>query len=188
MLAKIEKVLLGLGFNETQLKAQVSSLSFGWKMRLILAKLLLEDADFYLFDEPTNHLDITAKAWFLDFLRNSDSGFLLVSHDRHFLDNACDTIIELEKGAAKRYQGNYSTYIEQKAENEELLRSKYINQQKDIERREKTIERFRASASKAKMAQSMIKQLDKIERIEIDDKSKNVLFKFPLFKNLEELY
>jgi len=182
VLSKVEKILLGLGFNAIQFEAQVSSLSFGWKMRLVLAKLLLEDADFYLFDEPTNHLDITAKAWFLDFLKSSSAGFLLVSHDRHFLDHACNTIIELDRGYANHYKGNYSTYLEQKAENEELLKSKYSNQQKDIARREKTIERFRASASKSKMAQSMIKQLDKIERIELDDRSKKVSFHFPKFQ------
>lgn len=182
VLSRIEKILLGLGFNGTQFTAQVSSLSFGWKMKLVLAKLLLLDADFYLFDEPTNHLDITAKEWFLDFLRTSKSGFLLVSHDRHFLDRACDTIVELDRGNAKHYKGNYTTYLKQKAEDEELLRSKYINQQKDIERREKTIERFRASASKARMAQSMIKQLDKIERIELDEKPKQVAFNFPKFQ------
>lgn len=179
---KVEKILLGLGFSRAQFDTQVSSLSFGWKMRLVLAKLLLEDADFYLFDEPTNHLDITAKSWFLDFLKNSSAGFLLVSHDRHFLDHACDTIIELENGSAKHYKGNYSIYLEQKAANEELLRTKYINQQKDIARREKTIERFRVSASKAKMAQSMIKQLDRIERIELNDGPKKVSFHFPKFQ------
>ncbi len=106
-----EKILKGLGFSREMFDKSVAELSVGWKMRVVLAKLLLEDADFYLFDEPTNHLDLPAKEWFFDFLKYGRFGFLLVTHDRHYLDKACDDILALSYGNATFFKGNYTEYI-----------------------------------------------------------------------------
>lgn len=177
--AKAEKILKGLGFSSEAFTKPVSELSEGWKMRLVLAKLLVKPADFYLFDEPTNHLDLPTKEWFFDFLRQGRFGFLLVSHDRHFLEAACDHILGLEHGQARLFNGNLSAYIKAQEHERVLLEAAYEKQQKDIARKEATIARFRASATKAKMAQSMIKQLDKIERITIEPVLPTVSFSFP---------
>jgi ATP-binding cassette subfamily F protein 3 len=177
-LAKTKKMLLGLGFSEQQFSMPVSNLSVGWKMRISLAKLLLKNADFYLFDEPTNHLDLIAKEWFLGFLKKADFGFILICHERYFLDELCTHILELEHGKAIIYHGGYSGYEQQKEHNLNMLETAYRNQQKEIQRKEDTIERFRAKASKAKMAQSMIKSLDKVERITLPPGPKNINFTF----------
>lgn len=171
-----ERVLSGLGFK--QLEDPVSSLSVGWKMRIVLAKLLLQQADFYLFDEPTNHLDIVAKDWFLSFLQAAPFGFLLVCHERYFLDHVCDEILELERGEGTFYRGNYTSYEEQKAHRAQLREQAYEQQQKEISRKEATIERFRAKASKARMAKSMEKALDRIERITIPPPPKKIGISF----------
>lgn len=165
--ANAQKILTGLGFDKHKQQQKVSQLSVGWRMRIVLAKLLLQEADFYLFDEPTNHLDITAKNWFLHFLQNGSFGYLLVCHDRYFLDKACDKTFELSQGKLTIYHGNYSYFVEQKKIRDEFLLQAYEQQQREIKQKEKTINRFKASATKAAMAQSMIKKLDKIERIEI---------------------
>jgi ATP-binding cassette subfamily F protein 3 len=177
--AQVKKMLMGLGFTIPQFEQPVNSLSVGWKMRIVLAKLLLQEADFYLFDEPTNHLDLIAKEWFLNFLKQADFGFMLICHERYFLDELCTKILELERGKATWYSGNYSDYLIQKEHALELVEAAYIQQQKEIQRKQATIERFRASASKARMAQSMEKSLEKMERIEIPPTSKNVHFNFP---------
>lgn len=172
-----KKILTGLGFLQEQFDAPVSKLSVGWKMRLVLAKLLLESADFYLFDEPTNHLDIVAKDWFLDFLKNAKFGFILVSHDQYFLENTCDYICDVSMGKLIFYTGNYSKYIVQKEENKALLEKKYEEQQKLIKKKMEVIDRFRYKASKAKMAQSMIKSLEKIEKIELEPELESIGFR-----------
>jgi ATP-binding cassette subfamily F protein 3 len=177
--AQTKKMLMGLGFSTQQLDQPVSNLSVGWKMRIVLAKLLLQDADFYLFDEPTNHLDLMAKEWFLQFLKESSFGFMLICHERYFLDELCDKILELELGKATWYTGNYSHYLVQKEHAIELLKAAKIQQEKELKRKWETVERFRASASKAKMAQSMIKALEKIEIITLPPSPKNVSFSFP---------
>lgn len=177
--SETSRVLKGLGFSQELQNGPVAHLSVGWKMRLVLAKLLLKKADFYLFDEPTNHLDLIAKDWFLNFLREASFGFLLVCHDRYFLDQLCDEIIALELGKAKRYRGNYSFYETQREQELESLHNAYEQQQREIKQKEKTIERFRAKANKAKMAKSMEKSLDRIERITIPPSPKNVSFSFP---------
>ncbi|MCF7799714.1 ABC-F family ATP-binding cassette domain-containing protein [Candidatus Babeliales bacterium] len=177
-LIQTKKILLGLGFLEQDFENKVCELSVGWKMRLVLGKLLLQDADFYLFDEPTNHLDIVAKDWFLDFLKNARFGFILVSHDRYFLNNLCEYIYELSLGKLNVYRGNYTKYLELKEQNKLLQEKKFVEQQKYIKKQEEVISRFKAKASKAKMAQSMMKSLDKIERIEIEHEQKTVNFSF----------
>lgn len=176
--AQIVEVLTGLGFDELRWNQPVQELSVGWRMRVVLAKLLLIKADLYLFDEPTNHLDLPAKEWFISFLRKSAFGYLLVTHDRYFLQKACDSIIELARGKATVYTGNYDTYLAQKAANEEKLRSAYFLQQKEIAHKQEIINKFRASATKAAMVQSMIKELDKMEKIEIEPTSPQVRFSF----------
>ncbi len=176
--AQAERILHGLGFTSRQLSQPVSSLSVGWKMRIVLAQLLLQKADFYLFDEPTNHLDIVAKDWFLNFLQEADFGFLLVSHERYFLDKLCTTIIALEQGKAKLYKGNYSAFETQYAEDLKQLEAAYIQQQKDIKQRQATIARFKAKSSKAKMAKSMQKKLDNTELITLPSSAREVHFQF----------
>jgi ATP-binding cassette subfamily F protein 3 len=175
---KVNKLLTGLKFDETHRKTRVDQLSVGWRMRLVLAKLLLQEADFYLFDEPTNHLDLPTKEWFLDFLKYETTfGFLLVCHDRYFLDNLCNkTLAILPAGKSKIYAGNYSYYKRLEEEEAIFLEKAYEAQQRDIKQRKETIEKFRASATKAKMAQSMIKQLEKVEIIQVAQKSKKINF------------
>jgi ATP-binding cassette subfamily F protein 3 len=180
--AQAKRILHGLGFKTEQFNMPVSTLSVGWKMRVVLAKLLLQDADFYLFDEPTNHLDLIAKEWFLSFLKNASFGFMLVCHERYFMDELCTHILSLERGKGHMYTGNYSKFVAQKKHDDELLRAAYVNQQKDIKQRKETIERFRAKASKAKMAQSMIKALEKIEIIELPHTQKTMSFNFQAIK------
>ena len=177
-----EKILCGLGFKKEQFNDSVSELSVGWRMRIVLAKLLLQKADFYLFDEPTNHLDIVTKDWFLNFLKNSDFGFMLVCHDRYFLDHLCSKIFELEGGRGNLYHGNYSSHLNQKEERTRILKQKAAQQEKEIAQKMRTIERFRASASKSRMAQSMLKEVQKIEKIEIDSESRFLNFRFPPIK------
>ncbi len=177
-IAEIKKILMGLGFKQQQLEMPVSSLSVGWQMRLVLAKLLLQKADFYLFDEPTNHLDIFAKDWFIDFLRTAPFGFIIVCHEHYFLDKACTQILELELGNATFYGGNYSHYKIEKKHRSELLHAAYIQQQKELKQKIATIERFRAG-TRATQAQSMIKAVDKIERITIPPSPPTIAIQFP---------
>ncbi|HEX4069029.1 MAG TPA: ABC-F family ATP-binding cassette domain-containing protein, partial [Candidatus Babeliales bacterium] len=179
MRAEAKKVLMGLGFKPEQLDQPVANLSVGWKMRIVLAKLLLQKADFYLFDEPTNHLDIVAKEWFLQFLKRAPFGFVLVCHDRYFLNQLCGVIFEIERGKGTLYVGDYNKYETQKAHNEALLEMQYKNQQREIKQKTEIIDRFKAKASKAAMAQSMLKALDKIERIELPPKAPDINFNFP---------
>lgn len=179
MRAEAKKVLMGLGFKAETFDTPVSTLSVGWKMRIVLAKLLLQKADFYLFDEPTNHLDIVAKEWFLQFLKRAPFGFVLVCHDRYFLNQLCSVIYEIERGKGTLYVGDYNNYEEQKAHNEAILEMQYKNQQKDLKQKQEFIDRFKAKASKASVAQSMVKKMDKIERIELPPKSPDINFNFP---------
>ena len=177
-IAQIDKMLSGLNFDEKKKNSLVSELSVGWRMRLVLAKLLLQKADFYLFDEPTNHLDLHTKAWFLDFLQNSSFGFLLVCHDKYFLDKVCTSTFALQFGQGKLYNGNYSYYKKVYEEERELLEKQYEEQQKMLKAKMATIDRFRAG-TKAKMAQSMLKDLEKIERIEIGPTEKTITVSVP---------
>lgn len=176
--AQAQKILSGLGFDERKQNLSVHELSVGWRMRVVLAKLLLQQADFYLFDEPTNHLDLSTKDWFLGFLKANNAGYLLVCHDRYFLDKACTLTYELSMGNLNIFQGNYSYYIEHKAFLTEQREQAYEKQQREIQQRERTIDRFKATASKARMAQSMMKSLDKIERIELENTQRTISLKF----------
>jgi ATP-binding cassette subfamily F protein 3 len=175
--AECERILRGLGFSQKQLSEPVNSLSVGWKMRIILAQLLLKKADFYLFDEPTNHLDIVAKEWFLRFLKQSHAGFLLVCHEKQFLNALCNRIFALEHGNGTFYAGNYDKFMEQKEAKTEQLSAAFEQQQREITQLEKTINRFR-SGTRAAQAKSMEKRLDKIERIVLPTESKKVSVSF----------
>lgn len=176
--AQAQEMLLGLGFSALQLEQSVQTLSVGWKMRVVLAKLLLQDADFYLFDEPTNHLDIVAKEWFLRFLATSKAGFMLVCHEKRFLNALCTRILELERGVATLYSGNYDQYLAQKQDALVRLESAYQQQQKEIAHTKEIIAKFRAKASKASMAQSLIKKLEKIELITLPPTIPTINFNF----------
>lgn len=195
---KTKAILNNLGFKDKDFIKKVSELSEGWKMRLLLAKLLLQEADFYLFDEPTNHLDISTKVWFEHFLKNSNFGFLLVTHDRYFLDNCCDYILEIERGQTKIFTGNYEKYLNIKEHQKEIIENSYKRQQKEIAQKEEFIEKFRYKATKAKMVQSMIKKLEKLDIIEIDPPLPAIKLNFSIveqsgkvvltFKNLEKSF
>lgn len=177
-LKKSKDILINLGFKEEDFKKPVSGLSSGYKMRLLLAKLLLQEADFYLFDEPTNHLDLHTKTWFENFLKESKFGFLLVTHDRHFLDTSCDYILDLDRGQTKLFKGNFTEYLNFREKEKEIIENSYKRQQKEIQKKEELIEKFRYKATKAKMVQSTIKKLEKIDLIEPDFKLKNINLKF----------
>lgn len=177
--AKAVKVLKGLGFKETDFVKKISELSGGWKMRVELAKLLLSQPDLLLLDEPTNHLDIESIIWLEAYLRKYEGIVILISHDTLFMQNIVNRILEIELGKLYDFKGTYSNYIVEKAQQREIQLSSFENQQKSIAQREKTINRFMAKATKTKMAQSMKKQLDKMERIEIVDEdtaSMNIRF------------
>lgn len=176
--AKAKKILTGLGFSQEQFDQPVSTLSVGWKMRIVLAKLLLQEADFYLFDEPTNHLDLHAKEWFLSFLKQARFGFMLICHERYFLDELCQKILDLERGKATWYTGNYTKYLIEKEHNAALLEGAYVQQQKEIRQKQAIIDKFRAG-QRSTLAKSMEKRLEKVERIEMPPSPKSVHFTFP---------
>ncbi len=164
--AEAERVLTGLGFRSQDLEKPLAHFSGGWKMRVELAKMLLCKPDILMLDEPTNHLDMDAIIWLESYMMTLRSTILTISHDRQFLDNVSRRTIEIEQGKLNDYAASYSKYLILKEERDALMENAFLNQQKLIASKERTIDRFRAKASKARMAQSMIKQLDKIERIE----------------------
>lgn len=175
-----EKILIGLGFKSDELSRQTSTFSQGWNMRIELAKILLRKPDLLLLDEPTNHLDIESIEWFEEYLRSFRGAIVLISHDRKFLDNVTKRTVEIMLGKIYDYKVPYSKYKELRAERMEQQRAAYENQQKMIEKTEEFIERFRYKATKSNQVQSRIKQLDKLDRIEIDLEDKSALaVKFP---------
>ncbi|PDS25970.1 ribosomal protection-like ABC-F family protein [Flavobacterium branchiophilum] len=178
-----EKILLGLGFKREVFNNQTETFSGGWRMRIELAKLLLQSNDILLLDEPTNHLDIESIIWLENFLRSYPGVVVIVSHDKMFLDNVTNRTIEISLGKAYDFNKPYSQYLELRHEIREKQLATQKNQQKKIEETEKLIEKFRAKASKASMAQSLIKKLDKVERIEVDEDDNSVMnIAFPLSK------
>ncbi len=178
-----EKILLGLGFKREDFNNLTETFSGGWRMRIELAKLLLQANDVLLLDEPTNHLDIESIIWLESFLRNYPGVVVIVSHDKMFLDNVTNRTIEISLGKAYDFNKPYSQYLELRHEIREKQLATQKNQQKKIEETEKLIEKFRAKASKASMAQSLIKKLDKVERIEVDEDDNSVMnISFPLSK------
>jgi len=178
--AEAERVLKGLGFKSSDLQRLTDEFSGGWQMRVELAKMLLQRPDYLLLDEPTNHLDIESIIWLEGFLKTYTGAVIIISHDKQFLDNTTERTVEIELGKAFDYKAPYSKYVEMRAERLEKQLSAFENQQRTIAQKERTIARFMAKASKTSMAQSMQKQLNKIERIEIDDSDTAVMnLRFP---------
>ncbi len=174
------KVLKGLGFLQEELLRPVSSFSLGWQMRIELAKLLLLQPTLLLLDEPTNHLDIDAIQWLENFLKTYRGSVLLVSHDRSFLDNLTTRTLEINNGKIYDYKVPYSKYLQLSQERVEQQKSEFTNQQRQIKEIENFVERFRYKATKARQVQSRIKQLEKMERVEVDDMDKSgIHFRFP---------
>ena len=179
MIAETERTLKGLGFRDDDLKSPTSTLSGGWRMRIELAKILLRQPGLLLLDEPTNHLDIESIMWLEQFLTDYPGALLLISHDRAFLDQVTNRTVEIYLGELHDYDVSYSRFIELRNERREHLIAAYRNQQKYIEKTEAFIERFRYKNTKAVQVQSRIKQLEKLDRIEIEEYEKDIKFRFP---------
>jgi len=176
---KAEEILAGLGFTPEQSSKPLKEFSGGWRMRVMLAKILLQQPDLLLLDEPTNHLDLPSIQWLENYLNTFEGAIVIVSHDRYFLDRTVEKIVESRSGNLFSYSGNYSFYIEEKAVRQEIQKGEFKNQQSKIKQEEKLIERFRAKASKAKMVQSRIKALDRMDRVEdVESDAPTVSFKF----------
>jgi len=177
--ADIERILVGLGFSEEDFTRSTTEFSGGWLMRIALAKLLLQKPTYLLLDEPTNHLDIVSLQWIEAFLKTYEGAVIIVSHDRAFLDNVTNRTLALRMGSMDEYAGNYSFYEEKYAKEKELLKQQYENQQKEIKQTQEFIDRFRYKATKAKQVQSRIKQLEKMEQIELEQEQSEISFQFP---------
>jgi ATP-binding cassette subfamily F protein 3 len=176
-------ILAGLGFDEEQQQRKLSQFSGGWRMRVMLARILLQAPDILLLDEPTNHLDLPSIQWLESYLQAFEGAVVIVSHDRYFLDRVIKKTVESRKGKLNVYAGNYSFYQQEKALREEIQGNQFKNQQAKIKQEEKLIERFRAKASKAKMVQSRIKALDRMEKVDaVDDENPTVNFSFKFSK------
>ncbi len=180
---KAEEILAGLGFSPSQSHKPLKEFSGGWRMRVMLAKILLQQPDLLLLDEPTNHLDLPSILWLENYLGNFEGAIVIVSHDRFFLDRTVEKIVESRGGKLISYTGNYTDYIEEKTERALIQKGEFKNQQSKIKQEEKLIERFRAKASKAKMVQSRIKSLDKLVRVDdVESDLPSVAFKFRFTK------
>jgi ATP-binding cassette subfamily F protein 3 len=177
--AEVGRVLMGLGFSKEDWGRQTDEFSGGWQMRLALAKLLMQKPNLLLLDEPTNHLDLEARNWLEEYLHNYPHSFVLISHDRYFLDVTVNKIAEIWNKRFWFYTGNYDKFLSQKTQRNEQLQAAYRNQRDRIEQLEVFINRFRYQATKAKQVQSRIKELEKIERIEIPPEEKTIHFSFP---------
>ena len=177
--AQVGTVLTGLGFGKEDWSRQVDEFSGGWQMRIALAKLLLAKPNLLLLDEPTNHLDLETRNWLENYLHDYPFGYILISHDRYFLDVTIDRTVEIWNKRLTIFQGNYTKYLSQKDERRAQLQASYKNQRDQIEHLEAFINRFRAQATKAKQVQSRIKELEKIERIEIPEEEPVIHFRFP---------
>src|ERR1022692_934141 len=177
--AEVGRVLMGLGFRKEDWERQTDEFSGGWQMRLALAKLLLQKPNLLLLDEPTNHLDLEARNWLEEYLHDYPYALVLISHDRYFLDVTVNKIAEIWNKRFWFYTGNYDKFLSQKTQRNEQLQAAYRNQRDRIEQLEVFINRFRYQATKAKQVQSRIKELEKIERIEIPQEEKTIHFSFP---------
>ncbi|AXI24607.1 ATP-binding protein CcmA [Cardinium endosymbiont of Sogatella furcifera] len=184
MQSRTEAMLEGMGFTTKDLDRSLSEFSGGWRMRVMFAKLLLQQPALLILDEPTNHLDLVSIKWVEAYLKNYDSAFIVVSHDRSFLDGTTTKIVEITDKKFTIYVGNYSDYEIQKSERSVLQENAYANQQKQLKHAQEFIDRFRAKASKAKLVQSRIKALDKVEKIEAPSaQRKTIKFQFSIKQN-----
>jgi ATP-binding cassette subfamily F protein 3 len=179
MRSKIERVLNGLGFSQTDLNRLTEEFSGGWQMRIAMAKLLLQEPSLLLLDEPTNHLDLESLQWLEEYLRQYNGAIILVSHDRAFLDNLTSRTFALSAGRFEEYTGNYSFYEKERLVRRELLLSQQRNQQDQIKHTQEFIERFRYKATKARQVQSRVKMLEKIEIVEVEREEEALRFRFP---------
>ena len=180
---RAHEILAGLGFSEEEQKRPLATFSGGWRMRVMLARILLQTPDILLLDEPTNHMDLPSIKWLENYLQAFEGAIVIVSHDRYFLDRIIKKTVESRKGKLTLYAGNYSFYLEEKALRNEIQAGQFKNQQAKIKQEERLIERFRAKASKAKMAQSRIKALERMERVDdVDDDNPEVNFSFKFSK------
>jgi len=196
--SKIETVLMGLGFTIQDMEKNVRAFSGGWQMRIALAKLLLKEPSVLLLDEPTNHLDIESLQWLEDYLRNYNGAIILISHDRAFLDSLTKKTCALSLGNMEVYAGNYSFYEKERVLRKELAMNQKKNQESQLKQTQEFIDRFRYKASKARQVQSRVKQLEKVEIIEIEDEEDEIHFHFPLaqssgrivmeLKNIRKVY
>ena len=176
----VQRILIGLGFEEKDLYRLVDEFSGGWQMRVELAKILLKNPDCLLLDEPTNHLDIESVQWLELFLKNYEGALVLISHDKAFLDIATNRTIEITNGGIEDYNCSYSKYLVERIQRRDLVKQAYANQQKEIAKTEEFIERFRSKANLASRVQSRIKMLDKIDRIELEEEDNSAInFRFP---------
>ncbi len=179
--SQTEKILEGLGFKTEDLTKPLKNFSGGWRMRVMLAKLLLQKPALLMLDEPTNHLDLPSIQWIEQYLSSYEGSTIVVSHDREFLDHTCNMIVEVRNQDLEIYQGNYSYFLEEKELRSEILKNTYENQQAKIKQTEKFIERFRAKASKSRQVQSRVKALERMDVMEeIPDEEAKVLFRFQL--------
>ena len=178
---RAHEILAGLGFSEDEQRRPLATFSGGWRMRVMLARILLQAPDILLLDEPTNHMDLPSIKWLENYLQAFEGAIVIVSHDRYFLDRIIKKTVESRKGKLTLYAGNYSFYLEEKAMRNEIQAGQFKNQQAKIKQEERLIERFRAKASKAKMAQSRIKALERMDRVDdvdYDNPEVNFSFKF----------
>jgi ATP-binding cassette subfamily F protein 3 len=177
---KAKRILAGLAFRESDFQRSTKTLSGGWVMRAHLARLLVQEPELLLLDEPTNHLDLESLVWFQEYLKNYPGAILMISHDREFLNQLVGSIVEIAHRRLNRYRGNWDSYVEQKAAREEQQLAAYKNQQKEIASLQLFADRFRAKASKASQAQSKLKQIERMEKIEAPvAREKTVHFRFP---------
>src|SRR5580658_9707459 len=177
--AQVGSVLMGLGFHKEDWHRRTEEFSGGWQMRISLAKLLLQQPNLLLLDEPTNHLDLETRNWLEEYLHDYPHAFLVISHDRYFLDVTVSRTVEIWNKKVHFYSGNYEKYLKQKAEQREQIEAAYRNQKVRIDQLEAFINRFRYQATKARQVQSRIKELDKIERVEVPEEEKTIHFHFP---------
>ncbi|HKB86196.1 MAG TPA: ATP-binding cassette domain-containing protein [Ignavibacteriaceae bacterium] len=177
--SRVEKILTGLGFEEKDFPRLTDEFSGGWQMRIALAKILIQQNDLLLMDEPTNHLDLDSLEWLIGFLRSYKGALLIVSHDKHFINQVTGRTLEIYLGRFNTFNGNYDDYLNYKEERDKLTENQFTLQQKKIKETERFIERFRYKATKARQVQSRIKQLEKMELIELPDTGDDIYIKFP---------
>jgi ATP-binding cassette, subfamily F, member 3 len=179
MKSRIERILICMGFKQTDFDRDTGEFSGGWQMRIALAKLLLQNPSLIILDEPTNHLDIVSQHWVEQYLKHYQGALIVISHDRAFLDEVTNRTVELKLGGLTSFKGNYSYYVTESDKRLETLRKAYANQQKEIKEVKDWINRFRSNVKKASMVQSRIKSLEKMELISIPRDEKKMFFRFP---------